>query len=506
MVGLGSRLGPLLTVAMFLLLCVWYWPFVADDAFIVGRYALNAADGIGLVYNPGEYVSALTSPLHALFETGLAFFTDDPVSAYRLLAPLFPIVSVVAAMRIAGLRGPAATLFFVVALTSPFLAVWTVGGLETPMLFALIALYVAVLVRIGRRQSATSHDFIFLGLLAGLAFLTRYDSIFVVLPPMLALAVLYWRQAALWGGAAISLAIAGSWLAFAYFYFGDVVPTSAYVKLGFYRNPEIYNFYTVINFVIVTGLVILVPLATIRKGEGQVARALYAGVVCSLVLFTLYALRASGQHMMFGYRLFVPYLPAVAMILAIFTQDRASRSVAIAAVLNVFLAIGVGVVGISLSPVSKLPGLEQAYQEMQRTTPKVYGKFIDILKQDAQDLNDHWASTGQTTTPRIFLYTGGTGYWMRGFDVLEVLLSYRHNCVEKDGAILSSVHYIQDFGDLPLNRTYMEFFSARSDALDDASTLSESELVLGYPTYIRYAYAPNPGPFRLPDTVNGPCD
>ncbi|MGJ8584682.1 MAG: ArnT family glycosyltransferase [Marinosulfonomonas sp.] len=506
MAGFGTRLGPLLTVAMFLLLCVWYWPFVADDAFIVGRYALNAADGIGLVYNPGERVSALTSPLHALFETGLAFFTDDPVNAYRLLAPVLPIAGVFAAARIAGLRRGSAALFFVIALTSPFLAIWTVGGLETPMLFALIAVYVAMLARIGQRKSATGRDFVVLGLLAGLTFLTRYDSIFVVLPPMLALATVYWRRAELWIGAAVALIIAGSWLAFAYFYYGDVIPTSAHVKLGFYRNPEVYNFYTVINFVIVTGLVILVPLATIPKGEGQVGRALYAGVALSLVFFTLYALRASGQHMMFGYRMFVPYLPAVAMILAIFTQNRTGRSAAIAGLLNVFLAVGVGFVGMSLSPVSKLPGLEQAYQEMQRTTPKVYGKFIDILRQDAVDLKEHWASTGQTTTPRIFLYTGGTGYWMRNFNVSEVLLSYRHNCIEKDGAILSSVHYIQDFGDLPLNRTYMEFFSARADAVQDSSTLSESELVLGYPTYIRYAYAPDPGPFRLPDTVNGPCD
>ena len=55
-------------------------PFVADDAYIVGRYAANFAEGHGLVYNRGEYISALTSPLHALLEGVFAKFGLDPVS------------------------------------------------------------------------------------------------------------------------------------------------------------------------------------------------------------------------------------------------------------------------------------------------------------------------------------------------------------------------------------------------------------------------------------------
>ncbi|MGJ8611787.1 MAG: hypothetical protein ACSHWY_11865 [Octadecabacter sp.] len=58
-----------ISIVVFLTLCATFWPFVADDAYIVGRYAMNAAAGDGLVCNIGERVSALTSPLHALLET-----------------------------------------------------------------------------------------------------------------------------------------------------------------------------------------------------------------------------------------------------------------------------------------------------------------------------------------------------------------------------------------------------------------------------------------------------
>ncbi|MEJ2001267.1 MAG: hypothetical protein P8X77_07705, partial [Maritimibacter sp.] len=86
---LRSDLTLIITGAVaFIALCLLFSPFVADDAFIVGRYANNAVHGQGLVYNPGEYVSALTSPLHALVETVLALCGLPPVGSYRILAPL----------------------------------------------------------------------------------------------------------------------------------------------------------------------------------------------------------------------------------------------------------------------------------------------------------------------------------------------------------------------------------------------------------------------------------
>ncbi len=54
--------------------------FTADDAYIVARYAVNARDAGEWVFNPGEPVSALTSPLHGLLLVVLSFVASDPLA------------------------------------------------------------------------------------------------------------------------------------------------------------------------------------------------------------------------------------------------------------------------------------------------------------------------------------------------------------------------------------------------------------------------------------------
>ena len=62
----SARVLLLLTAALsFSLLLLWF-RYTADDALIVLRYARNLVNHGELVYNEGEYVSALTSPFHAL--------------------------------------------------------------------------------------------------------------------------------------------------------------------------------------------------------------------------------------------------------------------------------------------------------------------------------------------------------------------------------------------------------------------------------------------------------
>src|SRR5688572_18681782 len=56
----------------------WHFAaFTADDAYIVARYALNARDVGDWAFNPGEPVSALTSPLHGLVLIGLSVLASD---------------------------------------------------------------------------------------------------------------------------------------------------------------------------------------------------------------------------------------------------------------------------------------------------------------------------------------------------------------------------------------------------------------------------------------------
>ena len=56
-------------VCVGLLTAVIYFEFTVDDAYIVLRYASNVWSHGELVFNSGERVSTLTSPLHGIVMT-----------------------------------------------------------------------------------------------------------------------------------------------------------------------------------------------------------------------------------------------------------------------------------------------------------------------------------------------------------------------------------------------------------------------------------------------------
>src|SRR5579871_2994695 len=56
-----------------------------DDALIYARYVRNALAGNGLVFNPGERVNALTSPLHTCLLLLSSWMLHGSVSPNRIL-------------------------------------------------------------------------------------------------------------------------------------------------------------------------------------------------------------------------------------------------------------------------------------------------------------------------------------------------------------------------------------------------------------------------------------
>jgi len=53
--------------------------FMIDDALIMARYVQNAVNGNGLVFNRGEYVNALTSPLFSYVLVGVSWLLQGNV-------------------------------------------------------------------------------------------------------------------------------------------------------------------------------------------------------------------------------------------------------------------------------------------------------------------------------------------------------------------------------------------------------------------------------------------
>lgn len=112
-------------------------PRTVDDAFITFRYARNAAEGLGLVYNPGEWVLGTTTPAWALLLAGAYRLgaTDLPAVALALSALLDAASAALLALLAArlGFGWPGAGLVGAAWALNPMSVAYAAGGMETSL-------------------------------------------------------------------------------------------------------------------------------------------------------------------------------------------------------------------------------------------------------------------------------------------------------------------------------------------------------------------------------------
>jgi hypothetical protein len=251
--------GVVLAAALgaFALAAARYHPFFADDAFISLRYATRLAAGQGLTWNDGERVEGYSNLAWVLACALLARLGLDPVFAARLLGVLGVALAIGAVVRAhaptAGRSAlPALAGGLVVALAAPSGA-WAVGGLEPPLLMALVAwgtvLCLPLVDADPRPRDALlpglllgdadprPRDALLPGLLLGVAALTRPDGILFAAAAAAAIAVAgRLRRAPLAAAATLAGVAALCWLGqlgFRLAYHGDWVPNTAHAKLAF---------------------------------------------------------------------------------------------------------------------------------------------------------------------------------------------------------------------------------------------------------------------------------
>lgn len=118
------------------------WPWIADDAFVSLRYAARLCAGDGLTWNDGERVEGFSNPLWVLLAAALHGLGLDLVTAARGLGAAASLGTLVLLLRtplLAAPRGGGRGAVPILAASAPF-AVWTIGGLETPLALWLTTL------------------------------------------------------------------------------------------------------------------------------------------------------------------------------------------------------------------------------------------------------------------------------------------------------------------------------------------------------------------------------
>lgn len=187
--------------------CARYYPFIADDAFISLRYAARVLAGHGLTWSSGAPVEGYSNLLWVLATAALGMLGFDGVVAVRALGVTCMVLTawVLSPWRRIGAFVPSGWCVYLpmalLACSAP-IAVWTIGGLEQPLVALLLAFALTRTFQameqdafdLSRRAlKAAQHA----GLALGLLCWTRPDSPIFVLATTLSVLGVQWRRGAI---------------------------------------------------------------------------------------------------------------------------------------------------------------------------------------------------------------------------------------------------------------------------------------------------------------------
>ena len=230
--------------ALMLALHAWYYlPFLSDDALISLRYADRLLAGDGLTWNDGERVEGYSNLLWILSVATLGLMGIDLVEATRVLGLTCSLIMMLALActysqekRAARFLVPTVALSFL-AFAAP-IAVWTIGGLEQPLYAALLATAIGSLFRTLEAGPDNRGPALVVAASLGLLCLTRPDGpIFTVaVGAALVLIAVVRRTRVVTSSLLLVLFVPATCylaqLAFRLWYYGELVPNTALVKLS----------------------------------------------------------------------------------------------------------------------------------------------------------------------------------------------------------------------------------------------------------------------------------
>ncbi len=192
-----------------------------DDAFITYRYAQNFRQGLGLVYNPGEWVLGTTTPFFALLIGIVGFLVNDLIALGHWLSVLAWIATALGAMALFWQDGRQRSALIGALLIAFSPQVYISLGMETALVVALM-MWVAWAWLGGRK--------LLMAFLAAALLLTRQDSALWLI--LLGLEVWRREKKLPWRDTVLALTLTLPWFVFAFLRYGSPLPNSATAKIG----------------------------------------------------------------------------------------------------------------------------------------------------------------------------------------------------------------------------------------------------------------------------------
>ena len=184
--------------ALYALLAVHFVNYAPDDIYITLRYAANAAQGLGPVFNAGEAVEGFSNPLFLGWLTALQAGLDGPramVAAAKLTGLAAGLLALLLTAALARRDEEGAAYWGLAPLLvglSGYFAFWCASGMET----GLHALLVLVAVGLFARSLETHRKAwrVLAGLAFGLTAISRPEGAIFLVAALLARALLLRRD------------------------------------------------------------------------------------------------------------------------------------------------------------------------------------------------------------------------------------------------------------------------------------------------------------------------
>jgi arabinofuranosyltransferase len=222
----SNEKGVIALALTFFLFVVVKSAWICDDAYTTFRVVDNFIHGYGLTWNTDERVQAYTHPLWMFVLSAVYFCTRHVYFPFLFLSVALSFATVLL-LALYGARSPwIAVLSIMTLAASKSFIDYSTSGLENPLTHLLIVAFMLVFYK-GSRQKYYCFTLV---LIAALAALNRQDTVLLFLP---ALILVLWKSPRM---QALKSLMAGClpflcWEIFSLWYYGFLVPNTAYAKL-----------------------------------------------------------------------------------------------------------------------------------------------------------------------------------------------------------------------------------------------------------------------------------
>jgi len=304
---------PLFIVIMLFAIGLVYSAWLHDDAYITFRTVDNFVSGNGLTWNVSERVETFTNPLWMFLVSYFYFLTNEIYYTSIILSIIISVLVVlIFAFKISKTVLGAILGIAIFIFSKPFME-YSTSGFENPLTHLILAVF--LLVYIKSRNNFDFKTLFLLSLITALGVVNRLDTLVLFLP---CLVFAFLKLPKIKGLYIVSIGLlpAIAWKGFSLFYYGFLVPNTAYAKVmntgisktqllqgGFYYFEDLIRWHPLTFFIIMVGMSI--PFLIKEKR--------LIPIVLGIIFYLIFILQMGGDYMS-GRFFSAPLLIAVILI------------------------------------------------------------------------------------------------------------------------------------------------------------------------------------------------